>query len=109
MNGSGLPKTTTDCHRLPLTDWLYSIEHSNLSPDTTYILYTYIYISLTPPTTRAPLAVLKKDSPNNTGLRDASASKKGHGTELDILLQCFIYTVSEIDTGESSVNYSVSL
>ena len=25
-------KTTTDYHRLPLTDWFYSIEHSNLSP-----------------------------------------------------------------------------
>jgi len=32
-----LPKTTTDYHRLPqtATDWFYSIEHSNLSPDTT--------------------------------------------------------------------------
>ena len=41
----------TDYHRLQLTDWFYSIEHSNLSPDHTTI-------SLTPPTTRAPLAVL---------------------------------------------------
>ena len=51
----------TDYHRLQLTDWFYSIEHSNLSPDTTtiYYYYYYIYISLTPPTTRAPLAVLK--------------------------------------------------
>ena len=28
MNWSGLPKTITDYHRLPLTDWFYSIEHS---------------------------------------------------------------------------------
>ena len=27
-----LPQTTTDYHRLPLTDWFYSIEHSKLSP-----------------------------------------------------------------------------
>ena len=25
---SGVPKTTTDLHRMPLTDWFYSIEHS---------------------------------------------------------------------------------
>ena len=32
MNWSGLPKTITDYHRLPLTDWFCSIEHSKLSP-----------------------------------------------------------------------------
>ena len=37
MNWSGLPKTITDYHRLPLTDWFYSIEHSNLSPGYLYI------------------------------------------------------------------------
>ena len=60
MNWSGLPKTITDYHRLPLTDWLYSIEHSNLSPGSIH-LYSILllHISLTPPTTRAPLAVLK--------------------------------------------------
>ena len=39
---SGLPKTITDYHRLPLTDWFYSIEHSKLSPgwmDTTTTTY----------------------------------------------------------------------
>ena len=49
-----LPQTTTDYHWLPLTDWLYSIEHSNLSPGCSILLH----ISLIPPTTRAPLAVL---------------------------------------------------
>ena len=58
MNWSGLPKTITDYHRLPLTDWFYSIEHSKLYPGDGY--YYYIYVSLTPPTTRAPLAVLIK-------------------------------------------------
>ena len=33
MNWSGLPKTITDYHRLPLTDLFYSIEHSKLYPD----------------------------------------------------------------------------
>ena len=36
-----MPKTITDYHRLPLTDWFYSIEHSKLSPGIGYI---YIYI-----------------------------------------------------------------
>ena len=51
----------TDYHRLPLTDWFYSIEHSNLSPGSIH-LYSILllHISLTPPTTRAPLAVLIK-------------------------------------------------
>ena len=57
MNWSGLPKTITDYHRLPLTDWFYSIEHSKLYPG---IGWDGWDISLTPPTTRAPLAVLKK-------------------------------------------------
>ena len=37
-----LLKTTTDYQRLPLTDWLYSIEHSNLSPDSTTTTSIYI-------------------------------------------------------------------
>ena len=66
MNWSGLPKTITDYHRLPLTDWFYSIEHSKLYPGLDGM--DGIYISLTPPTTRAPLAVLitKKTFANAT-------------------------------------------
>ena len=56
MNWSGLPKTITDYHRLPLTDWFYSIEHSKLYPGLDGM--DGIYVSLTPPTTRSPLAVL---------------------------------------------------
>ena len=58
-NWSGLPKTTTDYHRLQLTDWFCSSEHSKLSPG----LDGWIHLSLTPPTTRAPLAVLIKSTP----------------------------------------------
>ena len=35
---SGVPKTITDYHRLPLTDWFYSIEHSKLSPGIGYYI-----------------------------------------------------------------------
>ena len=53
-----MPKTTTDYNRLPLTDWFYSIEHTKLSPGWMAWM-DGMDISLTPPTTRAPLAVLK--------------------------------------------------
>ena len=53
-----MPKTTTDYHRLPLTDWFYSIEHSKLYPGDWMDGWMGWDISLTPPTTRAPLAVL---------------------------------------------------
>ena len=68
MNWSGLPKTTTDyhrlpqtttdCHWLPLTDWFYSIEHSKAISGIGWDGMGWIHLRLTPPTTRAPLAVL---------------------------------------------------
>ena len=56
---AGLVWCAKDYHRLPQTaiDWLVLL-HWTLKPISGYY-YIILYISLTPPTTRAPLAVLK--------------------------------------------------
>ena len=56
--GSGLVQTATDCHWLPLADWLYSIDHSELSPGFFEAKGEVIRKLWKGPTSRAPLAVL---------------------------------------------------
>ena len=70
---AGLVWCAKDYHRLPqtATEWFYSIEHSKLSPGIG-LAWILLHISLTPPTTRAPLAVLKKFVSQKVGISQLS-------------------------------------
>ena len=59
-----LPQTTTDCHRL--------IGSTPLNTQTYLHTIYNIYVSLTPPTTRAPLAVLTNTKQQQTTASDST-------------------------------------